>query len=206
MCGDGAGFVYANVGDKGYYRTNYGASELAAIVANAEAGLTPPERIGLLGDRWALMRGGEGTVGEFLDLMLAVKQDPNATVLDSALGKVEAIDKLIATDADRARMDAMVRREFGPVYAALGTPDKHESWDRVELRGTLFGALGEAGDPAVLAQADRVTEALFEATRWDLIPEMRRLPMRRWRWLPGKAMQRCTTRCCGLRRTRLIRG
>ena len=54
-------------------------SELAAIVANAETGLTPPERIGLLGDAWALMRAGQGTVGEFLDLVLAVKQDPNAS-------------------------------------------------------------------------------------------------------------------------------
>jgi aminopeptidase N/puromycin-sensitive aminopeptidase len=130
-------------------------------VAHAETGLTPPERIGLLGDRWALMHGGQGTVGEFLDLALAVKQDPNATVLDSALGKVETVGKTIATDGDRARLDAVVRREFGPVYAGLGTPGKREPWERVELRETLFGALGEAGDPAVLAQAERVTNDLF---------------------------------------------
>jgi aminopeptidase N/puromycin-sensitive aminopeptidase len=134
---------------------------LAAIVANAETGLTPPERIGLLGDRWALMHGGQGTVGEFLDLALAVKEDPNSMVLDSALDKVEAVGKLIASDADRERLDKVMLREFGPVYSALGAPGKHETWERIELRGTLFGALGEAGDPAVLTLADSVTKQLF---------------------------------------------
>jgi aminopeptidase N len=159
--GDGAGFLSANAGDKGYYRTKYTAGELAAIVSNAETGLTPPERIGLLGDQWALMHSGDGTAGQFLDLVLAIKQDANATVLDSALSKVQTMDKQIATGSDRDRMDEVVRREFGPVYAALGAPAKHESWEHVELRGTLFAALGEAGDPMVLAQSDRVTQELF---------------------------------------------
>ena len=164
VSGSGA-FVYANVGDKGYYRTNYAAGQLAAIVANAETGLTPAERIGLLGDRWALMRGGEGTVGEFLDLALAVKADPNAQVVDSALDRLETVAKRIATGDDHARLDAVVRREIAPVYAALGPPGKHESWERVELRETLFGALGEAGDPAVLAEADSATATLFSGHR-----------------------------------------
>jgi aminopeptidase N/puromycin-sensitive aminopeptidase len=107
------------------------------------------------------MRGGEGTVGEFLDLALAVKTDANATVLDSALGKVELIDKMIATDEDRKRLDGVALREFGPVYAALGAADRHEPWDKEELRGTLFGALGQAGDPAVQERAKKVANELF---------------------------------------------
>jgi aminopeptidase N/puromycin-sensitive aminopeptidase len=160
----GAPFVYANVGDKGYYRTAYSALGFQAIVANAEAGLTPPERIGLLGDRWALMRAGHGTVGEFLDLVLALKQDPNEIVLESGLGKVATIDSLIASDEDRARLDAVVLREFAPVYAALNPPGRHEPFDRAQLRAALFAELGRAGDPAILAEAQRVTGELFSAT------------------------------------------
>ena len=93
--------------------------------------------------------------------MLAVKQDPNATVLDSALGKVGTIEAQIATDADRERLDAVVRREFGPVYAALGGPQKHESNDHADLRETLFEELGDAQDPAVLAEAESMTKQLF---------------------------------------------
>jgi aminopeptidase N len=162
---NGASFFYANARAKGYYRTEYAASLRTTIVASAETALTPPERLGLLGDQWALVRGGQGPVGEFLDLALAVKQDPNSTVLDSALGKVETIERLIATDGDREQLDAVVRREFGPVYAALGMAAKHESWERVELRGTLFEALGDAQDPAVLAQAESVTKGLFAGTK-----------------------------------------
>ena len=55
----GTRFEYANAGDKGYYRTAYTAEEWKAIEANVEMGLTPAERIGLLGDEWALMRAGQ---------------------------------------------------------------------------------------------------------------------------------------------------
>jgi aminopeptidase N/puromycin-sensitive aminopeptidase len=158
---DPSGLLYANAGDKGYYRTAYAPEQLKAIAAGVETGLTPPERIGLLGDRWALIHAGDGTVGEFLDLVLAVKHDPNATVLDSALGKAIAIGSLIATEADRERLDAVLRREFGPVYAALDGVRRHESYDHEELRGVLFTALGKAGDPAVLAEAENLTRTLL---------------------------------------------
>jgi aminopeptidase N len=154
-------FVYANDGDKGYYRTDYPVGQLKTIVANAETGLTVEERIGLLGDRWALMQAGEGSVGEFLDLALAVKTDPNVSVLESAMGKIGAIKERIATDDDRKRLDEVVRREFGAVYAGLGKGGRHESDDRGELREALFEALGRAGDAMVLAEAASETQALF---------------------------------------------
>jgi aminopeptidase N/puromycin-sensitive aminopeptidase len=154
-------FISANAADKGYYRTAYAVEEWKPIVANAEKRLTPPERIGLLGDRWALMRAGQGSVGEFLDLALAVEQDPNAAVMESALGRVGTIESRIATDADRERLEGVVRREWGPVYAALGGLQKHESYDRAELRETLFEALGDARDPAVLAEAQSMAKQLF---------------------------------------------
>ena len=195
-------FLYADAGDKGYYRTAYTAEQWKAIVANAETGLhpgkhssprtpglhpsehsspgtpglTPPERIGLLGDAWALMRAGpvltgqgsagqggavKETVGEFLDLVLALKTDPNASVIDSALSRVDAIEAQIATDAEGERLQGVVRREFGPVYAALGGPAKHEPYEHAQLRETLFEVLGEAKDPAVLAEADSLTRQLL---------------------------------------------
>jgi aminopeptidase N len=154
-------FLYANAADKGYYRADYAPAELKAIEANAESGLTVAERIGLLGDRWALMRGGQGTVGEFLDLALAVKQDASPAVMEVALGRVDMIETKIATGDDRKRMDAVVRREFAPVYAALGGPSKHESYDHSQLRGMLFEQLGQAQDPAVLAEAERITRELL---------------------------------------------
>jgi len=154
-------FFYANAGDKGYYRTEYAPEQLKTIVAHAETALTPSERIGLLGDEWALMRAGQGPVGDFLNLVLAVKQDPNATVMESALGRVASIETRIATDTDRERLGGVVRREFGGVYAGLAKGSGLDMEDREALRATLFTALGRAGDPEVLAEALIETQSLL---------------------------------------------
>ena len=157
--------VYANAGDKGYYRTEYAANELKSIVTQMETKLTAVERIGLLGDEWSLMRAGQGSVGDYLDLVLAVKTDPNATVMQSALGKVATIEARIANDADRTRLDSVVRREFGGVYEGLSRGGRTDSENREYLRETLFAALGRAGDPAVLLEASKETQALLAGQR-----------------------------------------
>ena len=157
----GLPMFYANAGGKGYYRTAYTPKQYSAIVAKAETALMPPEKIGLLGDRWALVRSGQGTVGDYLDLVLALKQDPNAAVLDTAHQQLQKIDANIATDEDRAAFAAVVRRQFGPVYTAMGSPVRGESFDRQQLRGTLFEILGEARDPAVLEQAQQLTTRVY---------------------------------------------
>jgi aminopeptidase N len=155
-----ASSTYANSGDKGYYRTAYPRAELARLEASAETALTVPERIGLLGDQWALVQASQGTIGDFLDLVLAVKRDANPRVMGLALGKLALVEEKFANDADRSRLNAIVKRELGPVYAALGTA-KHNAAGQAQLREELFEALGRAHDPAVLAEAERVTQELF---------------------------------------------
>jgi aminopeptidase N len=153
----GLPLLYANAAAKGYYRTAYTPSQASAIVAKAETSLTPPERIGLLGDRWALVSSGHAGVGDYLDLVLALKQDPDAAVLDTAYHQIQKIDSDIASEEDRAELAAVLRRQFGPVYTALGSPVKGESYDRQQLRGTLFELLGDAHDSTVLAEAQLLT-------------------------------------------------
>jgi aminopeptidase N len=154
-------FLYANAAGKGYYRTSYTPTQFNAIVAKVETALTPPERISLLGDHWALVNSGKGNVGDHLNLILALKQDPNAAVLDTAQRQLDRIYSGIATDEDRTQLAAVLRQQLGPVYAALGAPTKGESFDRQQLRGTLFEILGEAQDPTVLAQAREITARIF---------------------------------------------
>ncbi|GAC1414445.1 MAG: M1 family metallopeptidase [Acidobacteriaceae bacterium] len=157
--------LFANAADKGYYRTVYSPKQIGLLAAELETKLTAPERIGLLSDRWALMRGGMGSVGDYLDLTIAVKQDSEAIVIDSALGKVQAVGKLIATDEDCARLNGVVRREFGPVYAAMKSGGRPADWKKGDLRSTLYEALGEAGDPGVLGEAQTITAGLLHGKR-----------------------------------------
>jgi aminopeptidase N/puromycin-sensitive aminopeptidase len=157
----GIPFLYVNAADKGYFRTAYTPAQFSAILANAETAFTPPERIGLLGDRFALVRSGQASVGDYLNLVLALKQDSSATVLDSAHKQLQKVDSEIATDEDRIQLAKVLRREFGPIYTALGAPKKNESFDRQELRGKLFELLGDAKDLAVLAQARQLTDRAY---------------------------------------------
>jgi aminopeptidase N len=159
----GLPLLYANEGAKGYYRTAYTPLQASAIVAKAETSLTPPERIGLLGDRWALVSSGHAAVGDYLDLVLALKQDPDAGVLDTAYQQIQKIDSDIASEEDRAELAAVLRRQFGPVYTALGSPVNDESYDRQQLRGTLFELLGDAHDSTVLAEAQLLTARTLAA-------------------------------------------
>jgi aminopeptidase N/puromycin-sensitive aminopeptidase len=156
-------FFYANANSKGYYRTAYTPSQFNAIVAKAETALTPAERVGLLGDRWVLVRSGQGNVGDYLNLVLALKQDPNAAVLENALGKVNTIDARIATDDDRTQLATILYRQFSPIYAALGQPSKSDSFDRQQLRALLFETLGAAKDPAILNEARQIADRAFAA-------------------------------------------
>jgi aminopeptidase N len=153
--------LYVNAGGKGYYRTAYTPSQYSAIVAKAETSLTPPERIDLLGDRWALVRSGQGSIGGYLDLVFALRADPYAAVLDTAHQQIQKVDSEIASGEDREAFNAILQREFEPVYRALGSPEKGESFDRQQLRGIVFEILGDARDPAVLAEAQALTARTF---------------------------------------------
>ena len=156
-----APFLYANTGDHGYYRTVYTAAQLKAIEAGAETGLTAPERIGLLGDQYALMRAGKGGVGDFLDLVFALKTDPDAPVLESSLLKTEAIEAVAAGPDETGKLDALLLREFGPVYRSLGKPRRSEPYNTQARRTILFTILGVSGDQAVLAEARVLTDEVF---------------------------------------------
>jgi aminopeptidase N/puromycin-sensitive aminopeptidase len=152
-----SGLLFANAGGTGYYRSEYSASNYAAIAAQVETGLSPTERIGLIGDEWAQVRANKASVGDYLNLVAAVKADPNAEVIHGALSGFEAIDSRVAsTQEEKNALNAWVRETFGPEYAKLGAPQKDEAPVTSELRGVLFGALGEANDPRVLSQAREI--------------------------------------------------
>ena len=154
-----SGLIFANAHGKGYYRTAYPASVYANLVANVETALTPVERISLLGDEWVQVRANKSSIGEYLDLVAAIKDDPNAAVLSEALSGYEAAyERIAATPAEKDALAAWIRTTFGPVYARLGAPTPQDSPNTRELRAQLFSALGNAKDPAILSQARQVAK------------------------------------------------
>ena len=155
-----ASLFFANAGGKGYYRTAYPPSLYAGLVANVETDLNPAERISLIGDEWARVRANNATVGDYLNLVAAVKTDPNGEVISTALSGVNAIyQRVAATPEERAVLSDWIRSTFAPQLAKLGGPAQSDSTSTRKLRSELFGVLGYYGqDPAVLAQARQIAE------------------------------------------------
>jgi aminopeptidase N/puromycin-sensitive aminopeptidase len=150
-------FFFANAGGKGYYRSAYSPSAYDAVAAKIETALTPSERISFIGDEWAQVRSNKSPIGKYLDLVAAVKDDPNAEVVSSALSGYEAAYSEIAGSAEeKSALQAWVRATFKPVYARLGVPSDTDSPNTRELRATLFATLGGAKEPEVLAEAREI--------------------------------------------------
>jgi aminopeptidase N/puromycin-sensitive aminopeptidase len=166
-----SGFLFADAGGKGYYRSAYPKPVYDSIVAHVETSLTPEERISVIGNEWALMRSGDGTVGNYLDLVAGLRSEPSSIVLSAALSKLSAIESRIATEPERDELHAWVRKEFSPVYQALGPMSANEPQDKHQLRALLFGVLGSAKDPVILAESKAIAEK-FLADPASVDPEI----------------------------------
>lgn len=150
---------FANAGGKGYYRTAYTSGDYSAITAHLESALTPPERISLIGDEWAQVRANKATVGDYLNLVSAVKDDPNADVVSTALDGLAAIrERVAATPQEKEALASWFRQNFEPEYTKLGPPSASDTPNKKQLRALLFAALGEANDPQIVVQAREISQ------------------------------------------------
>jgi aminopeptidase N/puromycin-sensitive aminopeptidase len=151
----GSAPVFANASGKGYYRAAYAPAQYAALVAQAETALTPAERIALLGDEWAQVRANKATVGDYLNLVAALKDDSDVHVLSAALGNAGSIAERVASNQqERDALAAWASRNFAPAYARLGAPAASDTPNTRELRALLFSLLaGRGNDPALREQA-----------------------------------------------------
>lgn len=145
---------FANANGKGYYRTEYTAMDYDKILEVAETQLTPPERIIFSGNQWALMRSGRASIVDYLKLASALRNDPNAAVIENVAGSIDTIDARIASEADRKLLAEWVRQQFRPAYDRVKDVTPSDSVEKKELRATLFGVLGQIGrDPQIIADA-----------------------------------------------------
>jgi aminopeptidase N len=151
---------FADALGKGYYRSAYAPAQYKALVAGVETKLTPPERISLEGDQWAQVSANKTPVGDYLDLLTALKGDSSAQVIGGVMSGIATVYNSVAsTPEEREQISAWVRRTFAPEYARLGVPSPSDSPNTRELRANLFALLGNYGkDAAILAQASELAD------------------------------------------------
>ncbi len=131
-----------------------------ALLAGVETSLTPAERISLIGDEWAQLRSNKATVGDYLNLVAAVKSDTNAEVISTALSGVDSIYEHIAsTPEEKAAISSWICTTFKPQFIRLGDPSPGDSDNTRDLRSRLFNFLGYYGkDHEIIVKARLIAQ------------------------------------------------
>jgi len=146
-------WVFANSGASGYYRTRYEGEVLPKVNAAAASHLTTAERVSLVADQSALMRAGQESTGNYLDLITALNQDAENSVVSTYSGSLASIDDYLLANADKDAFRAWVRGNFRPMLAKIGwEPAPGEKDDVRNLRGNLIGILGRLGEDSETIQ------------------------------------------------------
>ena len=164
-----------NEGGHGFYRVHYAPEMLVALTRNLGE-LAPIERFGLVSDTWAATVAGMGPLSEFLKMARLFTDEVDLNVWRALLGAFNYLD-MIASDADRPALAAVVRAIVSPAAKRLGWEAKPgESELTRQLRGVLIGALGTIGDDRETQQRAAALYARFEdnpeAADRDLVPPL----------------------------------
>ncbi|MGC2637631.1 MAG: M1 family metallopeptidase [Acidobacteriaceae bacterium] len=152
---------YPDAGGRGYYRFVLPDAVYNQVLADVNTSLTPEERISLLGDAWAGVRSNHDSVGTYLKLVAAVKDDTSPAVIEAAVSPIGTIeDRIASTPQEHAALAKWVVATFNPAYERLGAPAAGDTPDKRQLRSLLFGVLGSVGhDADVIAEAKKISEA-----------------------------------------------
>ncbi|MEO6326715.1 MAG: M1 family metallopeptidase [Thermoanaerobaculia bacterium] len=156
------GWVLANEGEAGYFRTLYRGQLLQKLVRDQGKALTVPERMGVLGDIHALVQSGELAMADALALVPVFASDPSPQIVNLTAELVESLDDHLVSEETRPRYIQFIQKTFGARARALGlTSRPGENDDTRLLRVSLIGLVGGIAEDAELVKA-----ADLQARRW----------------------------------------
>ena len=164
--------VKVNLGENGYYRTQYDSASLQALAAVLPS-LSTVDRANLLGDQFALFLGGRASLPDYLDLLRALPDERNIAVWTDTLSHLDRLDRALVGSPLRPRFAAFAIGLIRPQAARLGWDAKPgESFLDALLRPQLIAALGSFQDRATLAEARKRFDASV-ASPAALSPDLR---------------------------------
>jgi aminopeptidase N len=133
---------------------------MVRALAREVASFTPPERISLLSDEWALVRGGRHDIGTFLDLAQGFRNERTPAVMTTLVGILASVER-VATGESRSAFRSWASTLLKPAIQETGwEPRPDDSDERKELRASLFTGLGgTARDPETIHAARRLVDS-----------------------------------------------
>jgi alanyl aminopeptidase len=165
--GDGCtpgGWLYANAGATGYYRTSIGDG-LAALLADGWRHLDAGERLAVAQDVSAAVVTGEADIADVLALIPRLVVEPEGAATTLAVRTIESLERFLPVN-DPA-IQRWIRAQLGKRARALGwQPKRGESIHASDLREDLVPLVAGLGaDPTLRKQAVAL------ARDWRTLPE-----------------------------------
>ncbi|MGR6327644.1 M1 family metallopeptidase [Sphingomonas sp. XXL09] len=171
----GCGTLILDKGKGSYTRVLYDQAGHDAIVRDYTK-LSLRDRLGTLGDDYALAAGGYQDLSRFFDVMGQVTPAADPMELEVVAGRLGSLSGLFANTPLEQPLRERTVKVLGPVLQRVGFAAKPgEAAPISNLRETLVGRLGANGDPEVTAQARRYVAQL--ATDPTAIPPAIRSPI-----------------------------
>lgn len=171
----GCGTLVLNQGKGSYTRVLYDDAGHAAIVRDYTR-LTLEDRLGTLGDDYALAAGGYQDLGRWFDLMARVQPEADPLEWQTVAGELARLNGLYKGTPLEQPLRAKTAAILSPVLARVGFEAQPNEGALISnLRETLIGQLGTSGDAMVAARARGYVAAL--AKNPDAIPAAIRQPI-----------------------------
>ena len=169
-------WVKVNPGQSGVYRGRY-SPELLGPFAPAVSGLSPSDRIGLVGDAFALATAGLTPLTAVLEFLLGFTEETDYTVWSKIAAGLGEVKILLASDeGGYAALKSFIRKLFGPVCAAVGWEKKEgEAHTESLKRALVLKAMGSADDPDTAAVAAEKFEVLKADPNAAVDPDLKLL-------------------------------
>jgi aminopeptidase N len=149
----GCGPVILNAGQTAYFRSRYTSDGLAAVSARFAA-LSPYDQLGVFYDASSLAFVGEIPIAAMLDLTRNFPADADPVVVSALVVLLRGIDHIYDGLPAQAAFRDYAGKVLAPIFVRTGWGKNPGESDNIAvLRAGLLAALGDFGDPAVIAEA-----------------------------------------------------
>jgi len=151
-------WYYGNADEGGFFRVRHDDENLKRLTAALPAALSPVERMGLLGNQWALVRSARASMESFLDVTDGFERETDHDVLERLATALAFIDDQLLDPVEgpiRVAFRSWLERRFMPQLVQLGWDPRPAEPDESKLRrAAIVRILGEiAGVPTVCSTA-----------------------------------------------------
>ncbi|GMV12934.1 MAG: M1 family metallopeptidase [Polyangiaceae bacterium] len=154
--------VHPNADERGYYR--YGLPKAALLALAKQPTLSLREKVGLLGNSWALVRSGDLELATYFELLPHLLSGQSHVLWDQLTDSLREVSRALESDSTRSAFQARVRLLAGKEGKRLGfRPTAGEAEGTKLARNLVLSLLGDLGaEPWVLGEADKLAGAWLD--------------------------------------------